>query len=83
MYPQTTSPPDNLPKYSATRKIEFLKALKRLEFSGKVDLERYGWTSMDDVSQQRADCVCNRRNPFYPAMAAAFVGSASAPEAGH
>ena len=47
MYPQTTSPPDNLPKYSATRKIEFLKALKRLEFSGKLiwsDTAGHQWT---------------------------------------
>ena len=47
MHPQATSPPVNLPKYSATRKVEFLKALKRLEFSGKLiwsDTAGHQWT---------------------------------------
>jgi two-component system, chemotaxis family, response regulator PixG len=47
MHPQATSPPVNLPKYSATRKVEFLKALKRLEFSGKLvwsDATGHDWT---------------------------------------
>lgn len=47
MHPETTSPPNYLQKYSAAKKIQFLKVLKRLAFSGQlIWSDSYGrqWT---------------------------------------